>query len=126
MKLMRSGLPADKLCLLAGNLSYPEEGLDGGLVETNILPTGFMLLKRQVLEKIQIAFPEHFYKPDHNFMINFNGTRYIQMFFNSEIDEDTQELLSEYEFLCRNWRKIGGKIYACPWITLNHIGLCKY
>lgn len=125
-RLARSGLPAEKLPLLAGNLAYPEGMVDGGLVETNLLPTGFMLLKRQVLEKIQVAFPEHYYKPDHNLMTSFNGTRYIQMFFNSEIDEDTQELVSEYEFLCRNWRKIGGKIHTCPWMALTHIGPYTY
>lgn len=123
-RLARSGLPAEKLPVLAGNLFYPD-GIDGkSLVETNLLPTGFMLLKRRVLEKIQVSFPEHFYKPDHNFMTSFNGNRYIQMFFNSEIDGE--ELVSEYEFLCRNWRKIGGKIYTCPWITVTHIGLHKY
>lgn len=123
-RLVRSGLPADKLHLLAGDLPTPAK--TGDLVETHVLPTGFMLIKRKVLEKIQVAFPEYHYKPDHNFMQCFNGTRYIQMFFNSEMDEDTQELLSEYEFFCRTWRKIGGKIYTCPWMALTHIGMHKY
>lgn len=120
-RLAQSGLPANKLPLLAGNLAYPH-GMPDGLVETNLLPTGFMLLKRQVLEKIQLSFPEHYYKPDSL----IKGDRYIQMFFNSEIDNDTHKLVSEYEFFCRNWRKIGGKIYTCPWITLTHIGPLSY
>lgn len=123
-RLVQSGLPAEKLSGLAGNLPYL--GKDMLLVETNVLLTGFMLIKRQALERIQLSFPENYYKPDHNFMPSFNGTRYIQMFFNCAIDEDTQELVSEYEFFCRTWRKIGGKIYICPWMALTHIGMYKY
>lgn len=117
--------PAEKMHRLAGDLHYnisnPKE-----VVETDVLPTGFMLIKRHVLEQIQVVYPENFYIPDHNGMSNFNGHRRIQMFFTSEIDPNTGRLLAEYEFFCKTWKKIGGKIYTCPWIVLTHIGTHKY
>lgn len=98
----------------------------GDVVETNVLTTGFMLIGRDMLERLIVAYPEYSYKPDHLGLANFNGKRRIQLFFSSEIDPDTNVLVSEYEFFCRLWRKIGGKIYVCPWMVLNHIGHHKF
>lgn len=115
----------DKMHLVAGDLSYNVSNPDR-VMETNVLPTGFMMVKRHVFLKIQVAYPEYFYRPDHSGMKSFNGTRYIQMFFNSSIDPETQMLMNEYEFFCNTWKKIGGKIYTCPWTTTTHIGIHKY
>lgn len=124
-RIAHSNVPPNKIHLLAGNLTYPIDNANV-VLETDVLMTGFMMIKRQVLQKIMVAYPEYYYKPDHNFMTSFNGTRYIQMFFTSDIDTETRKLVSEYEFFCRLWRKLGGKIYTCPWMVLTHIGMHKY
>lgn len=115
---------SENLNSVAGQMSY--HGKLGDVVETNVLTTGFMLIGRNMLERLIIAYPEYSYKPDHLGLTSFNGKRRIQMFFSSEIDPDTQTLVSEYEFFCRLWIKIGGKIYICPWMVLNHIGPHKF
>lgn len=96
----------------------------GELTETDTLKTGFVLIRRDVLEKITVAYPEHFYKPDHPGMTHFDGTRRIQMFYSLEIDPLTRELVPEYEFFCRCWRRIGGKLHLLPTATPAHIGTC--
>lgn len=114
----------ENLSSVAGQMSY--QGILEDVVETNVLTTGFMLLSRNMLECMIVAYPEYYYKPDHLGLTSFDGKRRIQLFFSSEIDPDTQTLVSEYEFFCRLWRKIGGKIYMCPWMVLNHIGQHKF
>ena len=46
----------------------------------------------------------------------------IYNFFSISIEEGTERLLSEDYFFCLEWRKIGGKVYAAPWMTPGHIG----
>jgi hypothetical protein len=114
--------------LLAGNLDYPKEVMQKQpcLVETDILTTGFLLLQRQVFEKLQVAYPEYYYRPDHVGTDHFGGERRIQLFFSVEIDPTTNQLMTEYEFFCQSWKKIGGKIFLCPWMVLHHLGLHSY
>lgn len=115
----------DKLQEIAGDLLY-NDIIPTDPVEVGFLKMGFVMIKRRVFDKLQLAYPEHFYKPDHIGITNFDGIRRIQMFFSVEIDPDTRKLVSEYDFFCKMWRKIGGKIYMCPWMVLSHVGLCWY
>ena len=46
----------------------------------------------------------------------------IYQFFTESIEPETKRLLSEDYHFCRNWRLMGGKIYAAPWVELGHIG----
>jgi hypothetical protein len=110
----------DHLDRIAGGLVY--NGPCEDIVETDILMTGFMLVERSVFLKLTLAYPEYYYRPDHERLENFCSKRQIQLFFSSEIDPETQRLVSEYEFFCKMWRKIGGKIYTCPKIVIQHIG----
>ncbi len=83
--------------------------------------TGFMLIKREVLEKMQEFVPS--YKND---VLDLNGTltaaEQIPEFFATSIEPETGRLLSEDYHFCRTWREIGGKVFAAPWCTLMHIG----
>lgn len=120
-----------KLSSLAGHWVYEVKNpcikLDpDAVIETNVLTTGFLLIKRHVFEKLQVIYPEYYYRPDHVGIQHFGGERYIQLFFSVEIDPITQQLTTEYEFFCRLWKNIGGKIYIYPWIILNHIGIHTY
>lgn len=92
------------------------------VVEVESMKPGFMMIKRRVFERLQTVYPENYYKPDHIGITHFDGARHIQMFFSVEIDPETRKLLSEYDFFCKLWRKIGGKIYMCPWMVVSHIG----
>lgn len=98
-------------------------------VEVMEAGTGFMLIKREVFEKIRENFPELSYLPDHVGQAHFDGTRRIHMFFDSVIDskdsiigDGSDRYLSEDYFFCRLWRKLGGKVWLCPWMKTLHIG----
>ena len=91
--------------------------------------TGHMLIKRHVFEKMQEAYPLIKYKPDHVGQANFDGSRYIHAYFDTVIDTTesitgggSERYLSEDYMFCQMWRKIGGKIFLCPWMKTQHIG----
>jgi len=91
--------------------------------------TGFMMIKREVFDKMKEAYPEIKYKPDHVGQANFDGTRYIHAYFDTVIDTKdsitgggSDRYLSEDYMFCQMWRKIGGQIYLCPWMRTAHIG----
>jgi hypothetical protein len=91
--------------------------------------TGFMMVKRHVFEKMEKAYPEIRYKPDHVGQAHFDGTRYIHAYFDTVIDSKnsitgggSDRYLSEDYMFCQMWRKIGGVIHLCPWMKTSHIG----
>jgi hypothetical protein len=98
-------------------------------LEVMEIGTGFMLVKRQVFEKMEKAYPNIRYKPDHVGQANFDGTRYIHAYFDTVIDYEnsitgggSDRYLSEDYMFCQMWRKIGGEIYLCPWMKTQHVG----
>jgi hypothetical protein len=91
--------------------------------------TGFMLIKRDVFAKMEKAYPQLKYKPDHLGQANFDGSRYIHAYFDTIIDTKdsatgggSDRYLSEDYMFCQLWRKTGGKVYLCPWMRTQHIG----
>jgi hypothetical protein len=90
-------------------------------VEVMETGTGFMMIKREVLETYAREYPHFSYKPDHKGG-SFDGHRNIHAFFHCDIDPNSGRYLSEDYLFCQNWRAIGGKIWVCPWINLQHIG----
>jgi len=95
------------------NVGQPVEVLEGG--------TGFMMIPRQTFEKFDSAYPELRYKPDHIRTEHFDGSREIMAYFHVVID-DTRRLLSEDYMFCQYARKIGMKVWLCPWMRLQHTG----
>jgi hypothetical protein len=91
--------------------------------------TGFMMVKREVFEKMAKEYPTIQYKPDHVGQANFDGSRYIHAYFDTVIDTKesitgggSDRYLSEDYMFCQMWRKMGGEIYLCPWMKTQHIG----
>lgn len=102
-------------------------------LEVMEIGTGFMLVKREVFDKMKEAYPKIQYKPDHVGQANFDGTRYIHAYFDTVIDSvdsitggGSERYLSEDYMFCQMWRKIGGQIYLCPWMKLGHIGTYQF
>ena len=98
-------------------------------LEVMEIGTGFMLVKREVFEKMEVEYPSIKYKPDHVGQANFDGTRYIHAYFDTVIDTKdsitgggSERYLSEDYMFCQMWRKMGGTIYLCPWMKTQHIG----
>jgi len=81
-------------------------------------PTGFMLIKRCVFEKMEKAYPELNCKNDHQ---NRDFDEYHAA-FDCMIDPVSKRYLSEDYAFCRRWQQMGGKIYADTQTTLGHVG----
>tara|TARA_R110001592_G_scaffold236585_1_gene494906 strand:+ start:894 stop:1775 length:882 start_codon:yes stop_codon:yes gene_type:complete len=95
-------------------VNEPAEVLEGG--------TGFMMVRRDAFEKYAKAYPDLSYKPDHIRTKHFDGSREILAYFDTVICPDSKRYLSEDYMFCQWARKIGLKIWMCPWMKLSHQG----
>jgi hypothetical protein len=98
-------------------------------LEVMEIGTGFMMVKREVFDKMKEAYPNIHYKPDHVGQANFDGSRYIHAYFDTVIDYKesitgggSDRYLSEDYMFCQMWRKIGGQVWLCPWMKTQHVG----
>jgi hypothetical protein len=98
-------------------------------LEVMEIGTGYMMIKREVFDKMKEAYPQIHYKPDHVGQKNFDGSRYIHAYFDTVIDTKesitgggSDRYLSEDYMFCQMWRKIGGQIFLCPWMKTQHVG----
>lgn len=92
-------------------------------VEVSTLGTGFMLIKRHVIEKMIGTFPELKYKDDIGFGKQYEHNMYA--LFDTAISPD-QHYLSEDWTFCYRWRQMGGRIFANTTIKLDHSGFYKF
>ena len=101
-----------------GNINQPMEIDNGG--------TGFMLIKREVFEKLRPTVPK--YTNDMILIVDKNPQRkIIDEFFATSIDEESDNrLLSEDYHFCKIARKAGFKVYAAPWANLTHTGTYNF
>lgn len=91
-------------------------------VEVLEIGTGFMMIRRKTFEDYAKAFPTLSYKPDHVRTEHFDGTREIMAYFDCIIDPESKRYLSEDYMFCYNVQKMGGKVWLCPWMKMNHVG----
>lgn len=88
------------------------------VIEVKHVATAFMMIKRDVLEKMCDSFPE---RKVNNFKdLPEKVQKHLYSLFEQE-NENGEYLSSDYSF-CRLWEKIGGKVYADLSITLSHHG----
>jgi hypothetical protein len=103
---------------VAGTTSFridePVEIMEGG--------TGFMMIRREAFEKYAESYPELKYLPDHSRTEHFDGSREITAFFDCVIDPVSKRYLSEDYMFSQYARKIGLKIWMCPWMRMIHVG----
>lgn len=91
-----------------------------GMVEVRHGGTGFMLIKRKVLEQLAPHVPTYRVAT----ILDDDGNHLKPLtyeFFATSIDS-TGALLSEDFHFCELWRAHGGKIFVCPFIKLDHVG----
>lgn len=94
----------------------------GQPVEVRELGTGFMMIRKSTFNKYREAYPHLSYKPDHVRTEHFDGSREIHAFFDCIIDPESKRYLSEDYMFCYNVQKMGGKVWLCPWMQMNHVG----
>jgi len=96
----------------------------GELAEITDAGTGFMLLHRNVYNKLIASGTIADYTPMAD-EPSFGGPT-IYNFFHVDVDQDTNNYLSEDYWFSRQWKKIGGKVWLAPWVNLVHYGQYAY
>jgi len=95
---------------------------DAGFGQVAAVGTGFLLIRRRVLERLRDAHPElRCVVGDLNV-----PAKEATLFFDTMIDPDAREHLSEDYAFCRRWRDIGGEVWADFHTRLSHIGHATY
>ncbi len=102
------------------DIANKQVNVDHGAVEVLDASTGFFMIKRDVFEKMIIAYPDLHYKNDSSIDPIFNPHCYA--FFDTYLDKKDNRYLSEDYAFCRLWQNIGGKIWLDPKTKLNHVG----
>lgn len=92
------------------------------LIEVAEAGTGFMMIPRSTFENFIKAYPEQSYRPFESFNFPEHEHKREHAFFDCMIDPDNKVYLSEDFFFCKYVRKMGGRIWILPWITLSHAG----
>ena len=110
---------------------YPFNVLDEKLVsdeegfgEVREATTGFMCIKRAVLERMVEAYPDLHYLPDDSPSADITSKSYL--FFDTMHEKSSGRYLSEDYAFCTRWRAIGGKVWIDIHSKLNHQGQCNW
>ena len=106
--------------------NYEDIQIDNGVMEVTHSPTGCMMIKRVVFDKMIKAYP------DKNIIQKtvING-EYVDRpnlwnFFDTLHDPVTKTYMGEDFAFCKRWKDIGGKCYAYVNDTIIHVGEHQY
>ena len=111
------------------NMIQDEKGYvetdNDGVIEVRHGGTGFMLIKRQVFLDLMPHVPTYRTSSFKDPVTDEYVKPLTHEFFATSIDH-TGALLSEDYHFCELWRKHGVKIYAHPFLKLDHVGTYVY
>ena len=95
---------------------------DDNYVESNYLPTGFLMIKREAILKLIAEHPELKYRNDID-GYGFDNDNFYNL-FNAGIRNGIYE--SEDWGFCSLWKESGGQVLIHPDINLKHVGWHEY
>lgn len=103
------------------NLDFPCRLIPGpiwsdqdGLIEVDGVPTGFLRIKRSVLEEMEKRANVYLNTPTES------DRRRIPIIFERTLDNGVR-YSGDYSF-CRKWKAMGGRIYIDPAMSFGHFG----
>ena len=96
------------------------------VIEVTHSPTGFMMIKREVFEKMIIAYPN--LRIDQDQLVNGKVEKLGHMwnFFDTLFDPEKRTYLGEDFAFCKRWRDIGGTCHAWIGDYITHVGEHQY
>jgi acyl-CoA synthetase (AMP-forming)/AMP-acid ligase II len=111
--------------LLRYNVNYVSNTLniEKNLAKVKHLATGFMMIKRSVIEKMSKAFPSTKYVDDVSFL-RPEENEFAYALFDCGVEEG--HYFSEDWLFCHRWTKMGGSIWIDVSISLTHTGIEDY
>jgi hypothetical protein len=126
-KAIANGVPDNELKHHTGSFVVNLVGYTGQVTVAADQPceiwnggTGFMLIKREVFEKLKPTCRS--YMNDVLDVSGNIGVERITEYFPVMIEEETERLLSEDYAFCKIARDAGIKVWGAPWVRLGHIG----
>ena len=96
-----------------------EQKQDKGIQEVKDIGTGFLLIKRDVIEKMFIKYYDLKYLNNLNLEKKFEP--YMYALFDTWLLQTGEYLSEDYAF-CKRWRDMGGRVYAHNDVKLGHSG----
>jgi hypothetical protein len=114
-----------KSTLLNYNLNpYSNEiEINNNIAKIRHLPTGFMMIQRDVIEKMSFMYSETKYSDDIGFLTE-KENKWAYALFDCGVFDN--HYLSEDWLFCERWKKINGEIYTDITIILTHTGIEDY
>ncbi len=92
----------------------------GGFVKVRYAGTGFLMIRRQALERMCTHYPQLKFKRDHSIdAATASDNRFA--LFECMIAEDGTYLSEDFAF-CKRWTEMGGEIWADLKSKLSHVG----
>jgi hypothetical protein len=130
---MPGAVQAGRSPLESATLSYVVEReateamvVRSGFVKSRYAGTGFLMIRRSVLENMIEHYPELRYTHEHRASDPLTGSPWRSALFNCMVDQTTGFYLSEDFSFCRRWTDMGGEIWVDYTSRLNHVGLMVY
>ena len=111
--------------LLKYNINYLDNciQIENNLTKVRHLATGFMMIQRNVIEKMSKAFPSTKYVDDVGFLSGKEND-YAYALFDCGVEDG--HYYSEDWLFCSRWSKMGGSIWIDVSISLVHTGIEDY
>ena len=100
--------------------------VSNGMVNVKDLGTGFMMIKKSVLEIMMYKYEELKYRNNVAGYHSDAAEDYFYTLFDTEIDPQSKVYLSEDYLFCKRWRECGGDCWMDLSISLNHTGMMDY
>jgi len=128
----RAAAKADAPDLAAAALGYvirfiptPDSSveIEGGMAKVAYVGTGFLLVARAAMQRLVEAHPELTARMGD--MVDGRAEQAV-MVFETMIEPETGQYLSEDYAFCRRWRDLGGEIWADTEAPLTHVGAAAY
>ena len=109
--------------LLKYNINYLNSGtlnIDNNLARVKHIATGFMMIQRNVFDKMFVAFPSTKYTDDVSFL-EPHENEFAYALFDCCVEDG--HYLSEDWVFCSRWAKMGGEVWIDVSINLTHTGI---
>jgi len=94
--------------------------ITNNMIEVENVATGFMMIKRDVIENMQKEYSSTKYREDEHFLNNNENNFSYALFDCGVIDG---KYLSEDWLFCHRWKKMGGSLWIDISINLIHTGI---
>ena len=98
----------------------PQIQIRDNLIKLKDAGTGFMCIKKEVIQQMFDKYPELKYANDINVDMKFEPHMYA--LFDTLIDPESRRYLSEDYTFCRRWQEMDGEVFLDPRTALNHVG----